>query len=155
MIMSCEIVFKEFLAIGTKHSCPTEKNPVEIPKAIDDLKRRLEEIPHRTGKGFIIHVPQESDESPTWYVTAEVSELTDIVPDHMVALTIPEQRYVTHTHNGSAIQLGQTYSLLHTWILENGDYDHGFMVERQSEDFKIFSSDYSAEVYVPFKLRSR
>ncbi|TLS51614.1 hypothetical protein FE782_14005 [Paenibacillus antri] len=149
--MSCEIVLRGFLAIGTKHSCPSDQNPTEIPKAIEDFKKRINEIPHRTGKGLIMHEPQESDKVPTWYVVAEVSELANTIPESMFVLNIPEQRYVTYTHNGSAVNFGNTYSLLHTWILNNGHYDHGYVVERQSDSFNILSNDYSADVYVPFK----
>lgn len=149
--MFYKLVLKDFLAIGTKHSCPADENPIQIPKAIDDFKKRLDDIPHRTGKGLVIHEPNESNEIPTWYVMAEISELTDIIPDNMLTLNIPEQRYVTLTHYGSAVHLGDTYSTMHTWILENGHYDHGYIVERQSEDFNILSIDYSAEVYIPFK----
>ncbi|MBB3072841.1 putative transcriptional regulator YdeE [Paenibacillus baekrokdamisoli] len=148
--MSINVVVKEFLAVGTRHTCPSNKNPIEIPNAIEQLKKRLNEIPNRTGKGLIMFEPTESDEIPTWFVTAEVSELGDI-PKDMVVQKIPEQMYATYKHKGSATKFGETYSILHSWILENGDYDHGYMVEQQDDGFDVFSNDFTADVYAPFK----
>jgi predicted transcriptional regulator YdeE len=148
--MRCTVVVEEFLAVGTKHSCPSNENPIEIPIAIEQFKSRLNEIPNRTGKGLILFEPTDSDKVPTWYVMVEVSELTEI-PADMFVQNIPEQLYASYTHKGSAVNFGDTYSILHSWILENGEYDHGFMIERQADSFEVLSNDFTADVYVPIK----
>lgn len=148
--MTCEVVVKEFLAVGTRHSCPSNENAIEIPKAIEQLISRLHEIPNRTGRGLILHAPSDPDATPIWYVMSEVSELTEAIPDGMFIQHLPQQTYVSYTHNGSGASLGDTYSVLHDWILKNGEYDQGFMVERQADSFDVFSDDFVADVYIPF-----
>jgi hypothetical protein len=59
--------------------------------------------------------------------------------------------YATCKHMGSATKYGETYSMIHTWILENGEYDYGYMVEHQDDGFDVFSNDFTADVYAPFK----
>ncbi|MDF2717382.1 MAG: Integron-associated effector binding protein [Paenibacillus sp.] len=153
--MSVQVVGKELYAVGMKHSCPSHENPIRIPQAIEQFKQRIDEIPNRTGAVLILFEPVQPDRMPSWLVAAEVTGLTEL-PSDMVGRHLPEQLYATHPHKGSAARYGDTYSILHTWVLEHGEYDHGHMIERQADfDTDVLSDDFAADVYVPFKPSGR
>ncbi|WP_199616005.1 GyrI-like domain-containing protein [Paenibacillus alkalitolerans] len=148
-----QVVRRSFLAIGTKHAFICEDKLVKIPQAHAAFLERLEEIPHRTGNGLMIHgIGEETGDSrlEKCRVTAEVSKL-ERIPDGMHAIELPETQYAYYRHRDGIHRIGDTYSKLHLWILENGDYGEGCMVEVSDEHFQVVEDDSIVHVYVPFK----
>ena len=60
-----------------------------------------------------------SEDEDGYWVCVQVNECEDI-PDDMVFLTIPPQRYAVSKHYGSNYSIRDTYTRLHAWIERNG-----------------------------------
>ena len=57
----------------------------------------------------------------TVYLTAQVDPEEDApVPDGMVCLTLPEQRYAVFTHVGPMSKVQDTYRAVFAWLVRNG-----------------------------------
>lgn len=108
--------------VGLRVVCEGDQYVNEIPKASIILKERLNEIkevltPVRLIGAFI--VSDYSDEEDGYWVCVEVKEY-DEVPDGMVSLTIPPQKYAVIRHVGPNHEIRNTYEILHKWIEEKG-----------------------------------
>ncbi|GAE06781.1 hypothetical protein JCM10914_2957 [Paenibacillus sp. JCM 10914] len=93
----------------------------EIPKASFKLKERLNEIhdiisPARLVGAFI--VGDFSEEEDGYWVCVEVNEIVQ-VPEGMVSLIVPEQKYAVIRHEGPNYEIRSTYEKLHRWIEGN------------------------------------
>ncbi|WP_409251277.1 GyrI-like domain-containing protein [Bacillus sp. SCS-153A] len=94
----------------------------EIPKASMLLDSRRDEIKHLAepvrliGAFKAVDTPQEDD---GYWVCFEVREIEDI-PDGMVSLIVPAQKYGVLHFQGHASQIFGVYSHLHQWLKENG-----------------------------------
>lgn len=151
-----QIISRSFSAIGIKCACRPDEKGAEIPKAVESFLTRLAEIEHRTGNGLMIHgfgIETGDSQKEKWSVTAEVSKI-DQVPAGMDAVEIPVTQYAYYQHKKGIYSIGDAYSKLHTWILENGDYGDGYMVEVSDDHFQVVGEDRVIDVYAPFRYRS-
>ncbi|KGX91788.1 GyrI-like domain-containing protein [Pontibacillus marinus] len=93
----------------------------EIPKASMSLDRRKNEIKHIVDPVNLIgafKASETSKEDDGYWVCYEVHEFEDI-PEGMVSLVVPEQKYAILNFKGHASEIFQVYSHLHKWIEEN------------------------------------
>ncbi|WP_353049464.1 GyrI-like domain-containing protein [Paenibacillus sp. ISL-20] len=93
----------------------------EIPKASVELKERLHEIrdvvkPARLVGAFIVEDVTEEEDG--YWVCVEVNDMKQ-VPEGMVSLVIPKQKYAVQRHQGPNYEIRNTYEKLHHWIREN------------------------------------
>jgi len=54
-----------------------------------------------------------------YWIGYEVERLESI-PDGMVAITVPPQRYAVIRHEGANTEIKNSYETLHRWIADNG-----------------------------------
>ncbi|MFD2682631.1 GyrI-like domain-containing protein [Bacillus seohaeanensis] len=94
----------------------------EIPKASMSLDRRKDEIMQLVEPVKLIGAfkPMEtSEEDDGYWVCYEVHNFEDI-PEGMVSLSVPVQKYAVLHFKGCASEIFHVYSHLHQWIEENG-----------------------------------
>ncbi|MEK4980068.1 GyrI-like domain-containing protein [Bacillus sp. FSL K6-6540] len=107
--------------VGIRVVCPGDQYVHEIPKASVLLKERLNEIsevvqPARLiGAFFVEDLTEEED---GYWVCVEVNEITE-VPEGMVSVVIPKQKYAVQRHKGPNYEIRNTYDELHNRIKEN------------------------------------
>ena len=112
----------EIKLVGLRVLCPGEEYLYEIPKASKQLSERMDEIKNVVNRSLqhgAFVVDNSSDEEDGYWVCVEVSDYENI-PEDMVTLTIPSQRYAVVRHKGSNEKIREAYSELHQWIQENG-----------------------------------
>lgn len=107
--------------VGIRVVCPGDQYVNEIPKASFKLKERLNEIkdvvsPARLVGAFI--VGDFTAEEDGYWVCVEVNEVRQ-VPEGMVSLIVPKQKYAVIRHKGPNYEIRNTYEKLHQWIEEN------------------------------------
>ncbi|QJD82909.1 GyrI-like domain-containing protein [Cohnella herbarum] len=107
--------------VGIRVICPGDQYVNEIPKASLKLKERLNEIndavnPTRLVGAFV--VDDFSEEEDGYWVCIEVKEINK-VPEGMVSLVVPKQKYAVIRHKGPNHEIRNTYEKLHKWIEEN------------------------------------
>lgn len=115
------IELHEMKLVGIRVVCPDDQYVHEIPKASFQLKERLKEIsyvvsPVKLVGAFV--VGDYSEEEDGYWVCVEVSEINE-VPEGMVSLVVPEQKYAVIRHQGPNVEIRSTYEKLHQWIEEN------------------------------------
>ncbi len=111
----------EVKLVGFRVFCEGDQYQEEIPQAAALLKNRVSEIKNILNDGrqvgaFIVDAP--SDDLDGYWVCVQVSEYGDI-PDDMVTLTVPPQKYATIMHNGANHFIMNSYEKLHHWIADN------------------------------------
>ncbi|GEN52339.1 GyrI-like domain-containing protein [Halobacillus faecis] len=94
----------------------------EIPEASMALERRKSEIkqllePVKLIGAFKAGEISEGDDG--YWVCFEVHEFEDI-PEGMVRLVVPAQKYAILNFNGHASEIFHVYTHLHQWINDNG-----------------------------------
>jgi predicted transcriptional regulator YdeE len=107
--------------VGIRVVCPGDQYVNEIPKASFELKERLNEIndlisPVSLVGAFV--VGDFSEEEDGYWVCVEVNEIRK-VPEGMVSLVVPKQKYAVISHKGPNYEIRNTYEKLHKWIEEN------------------------------------
>jgi predicted transcriptional regulator YdeE len=153
LFMDVKVVTRAFSCVGTKHSCTREEKGIEIPKAHKAFLYRLGEMRNRTGNGIMLYNPGPIDSNiESWGVCAEVSEIQNI-PDGMSSFILPSREYAYCCYIGEIYGIGESYSKLHLWILEHGDYDDGAIIEVTDERFQVTLADSEVQIYVPFKRK--
>ncbi|WP_339266700.1 GyrI-like domain-containing protein [Paenibacillus sp. FSL W8-0187] len=111
----------ELKLVGIRVVCSGDQYVNEIPKASVKLKERLHEIhdvvtPARLVGAFFVE--EVSEEEDGYWVCVEVNEIKK-VPEEMVSLVIPKQKYAVQRHQGPNYEIRDTYEKLHHWIREN------------------------------------
>ncbi|MEF7439844.1 GyrI-like domain-containing protein [Paenibacillus lautus] len=107
--------------VGIRVVCPGDQYVHEIPKASVIFKERLNEIsgvvqPARLiGAFFVEDLTEEED---GYWVCVEVNDIT-AVPDGMVSVVVPKQKYAVQRHKGPNYEVRNTYEELHNRIKEN------------------------------------
>ncbi|MBB6735155.1 GyrI-like domain-containing protein [Cohnella sp. CBP 2801] len=108
--------------VGIRIRCSGEEYVRRIPEAFATLKSRLHEIgePVEPSRQIGAYVAGDySDEEDGYWACVEVNAVGK-VPEGMVALTVPAQKYAAVPHRGSAEEVGNTYENLHGWIEKQG-----------------------------------
>ncbi len=115
------IELSELKLVGFRILCPGEQYVNEIPKATLQLSERISEIsnvinPFQQIGAFVVE--DETDKEDGYWICVEVNEYEDI-PDDMITLTVPSQRYAVVRHKGPNNKIRNAYEDLHKWIEEN------------------------------------
>lgn len=114
------IDLSELKLVGFRILCPGDQYVNEIPKASLQLSERISEIsnvinPFQQIGVFVVE--NETDNEDGYWICVEVNEYENI-PDDMVTLTVPSQRYAVVRHIESNNEIGDAYEDLHKWIEE-------------------------------------
>ncbi len=94
----------------------------QIPEAYMSLERRKSEIKQLVEPVKLIgafKAQESSEEDDGYWVCFEVHEFENI-PEGMVSLVVPAQKYAVLNFKGHASEIFQVYTHLHKWISENG-----------------------------------
>ncbi|OAT85402.1 hypothetical protein A6P54_18975 [Bacillus sp. MKU004] len=94
----------------------------EIPKASMELAKRKNEIKHLVEPVKLIgafKASETSEDDDGYWSCFEVHDFEDI-PEGMVTLTVPAQKYAVLNFTGRASEIYRVYDHLHLWIDENG-----------------------------------
>jgi len=126
----------------------------EIAQMWGRLNPRAHEIP-MTGEcayGVCLMLPGESS-GVFEYVAGFKVEAFDNVPEGMVVIDVPENRYAVFAHRGSLETLSQTYaSILDDWYPRSGyQPTGGYDMEVYTDEFKDFAPDSVFYIYEPIK----
>ncbi|MCG7345241.1 GyrI-like domain-containing protein [Sporosarcina sp. ACRSL] len=114
------IELSELKLVGFRVLCPGDQYVNEIPKASSQLSERIGEIsnvinPLQQIGAFVVE--NETDNEDGYWICVEVNEYENI-PDEMITLTIPSQRYAVVRHKGPNDEIRDAYEDLHKWIEE-------------------------------------
>lgn len=141
--------------VGLRVVCDGDQYVNEIPKASDVLRERLDQIrdvlnPEQMVGAFV--VGDCSDEEDGYWVCVEVQEYCEI-PNGMVTLTIPAQRYAVIKHIGPNYEIRKTYELLHKWTEEQGFERilNSWHLEISDMSMNEFKNDIEIELYDTIK----
>jgi predicted transcriptional regulator YdeE len=94
----------------------------EIPNASMLLNQRINEIKHLVEPVKLIgafKATETSEEDDGYWVCYEVHDVGDL-PEGMVSLVVPAQKYAVLNFKGHASEIFRVYTHLHKWIEENG-----------------------------------
>lgn len=108
--------------VGLRVLCPGDQYIYEIPKASMELQKRTHEIEQVINPSLQIGafvVDNTTDEEDGYWICVEVKEYENI-PEGMVVLTVPSQKYGALRHTGSNNMIRNSYEALHKWIEEKG-----------------------------------
>ncbi|WP_235822771.1 GyrI-like domain-containing protein [Cytobacillus massiliigabonensis] len=84
----------------------------------------------------------------TQIIGYEVSNASE-VPKGAILHTIPENSYVTYTHQGPEAELYKTYDYLYgKWLGENGYAPLKYDMERWDERYKPYESDNEIDIFI-------
>ncbi|WP_404431464.1 GyrI-like domain-containing protein [Sutcliffiella horikoshii] len=113
---------EELKLTGFRVLCAGEEYAAEIPKASKLLESRLSEIKNVKNRdiqfgAFIVDT--NSEEEDGYWVAVEVEGFEDI-PEGMVTLTVPAQRYVSVKYEVANTGIFNAYDELHSWAAEQG-----------------------------------
>lgn len=116
------INLEELKLVGFRVLCAEDQYAKEIPKTSMILTNRQNEIKNAINKeiqygAFIVDTHAESEDG--YWVAVAVDKFENI-PDGMVTLRIPPQRYATATYHGSNKGIFEAYEQLHKWTFEQG-----------------------------------
>ncbi|MCH1626441.1 GyrI-like domain-containing protein [Ferdinandcohnia quinoae] len=129
---------KELKLVGIRVVCPGDQYVLEIPRASKLLDERKNEIKHVINPTKQIGAFVAGDDCPEeedgYWVCFEVKEYEEI-PQGMVVLTVPPQKYAVLRHKGPNHKIREAYGQLHNWIEENG-----FTRERDKWHLELFHS---------------
>jgi len=101
---------------------------VEVPKAWKRLLERHDEIESRASDIFVGVSLAKIGSVHHELVGAEVSSL-GCVPEGMLAVEIPAQRYVNAIHDGPAIEIADTFGQMHGWARQRGLFLGAFKLD--------------------------
>jgi predicted transcriptional regulator YdeE len=107
--------------VGIRVICSGDQYVNEIPKASIKLKERLNEINDLVSPASFVGAfvaGDFSEEEDGYWVCVEVNTLRK-VPEGMVSIVVPKQKYAVIRHMGPNYEIRNTYEKLHKWIEEN------------------------------------
>ncbi len=113
---------EELKLTGFRVLCPGEEYAIEILKASKLLESRLSEVKNVKNRAIqfgAFIVDTNSEEEDGYWVAVEVEEFEDI-PEGMVTLTVPAQRYASAKYEGPNTGIFNAYDELHSWVAEQG-----------------------------------
>ncbi|ANX11403.1 transcription activator [Fictibacillus arsenicus] len=112
---------EELKLVGFRVLCDGDQYINEIPKASLALQDRIMDIkqvisPDQQIGAFIVDATSETEDG--YWVCVQVDKYEDI-PEDMISLTVPPQKYAMITHEGSNHDIRNSYERLHEWIMKN------------------------------------
>jgi predicted transcriptional regulator YdeE len=122
-----EVTLETIHLVGIEVVGRIEELQRHVPAAWQRLTERAGEIPHRVENGLFygvvpdaMHTSSEADVVYSYTVGAPVERFGQAIPEGLVTLTIPAQRYAQATVRGGAEVIDETYIALGRWMGENG-----------------------------------
>ncbi|WP_152397162.1 GyrI-like domain-containing protein [Paenibacillus guangzhouensis] len=149
------VELQEVKLVGLRVLCPGDQYIHEIPKAMSILKNRLNEIKDITKPIRFIgafQVADHAEEEDGYWACIEVNQIRD-VPDGMVHLVVPPQKYAVMTHLGPNNEIRETYHKLHHWI-ESNQYErvlNAWHLEISASDVDQSSNMLEVDLYDTIK----
>lgn len=107
------------LVVGLKVEASWDALWTEMPKAWRTLFARADELADRLDDVFVDVSLAQQDGRYTQLVGAEVRTAKQI-PDGMVAVSIPAQRYVAARHVGPLQGIAESFGALYAWAERHG-----------------------------------
>jgi predicted transcriptional regulator YdeE len=123
------IELSAFHVVGLQVSATWKDLWVVMPEKWKEFIARHEEIPNRKADPFLDISLDKQGPQYIQMICSEVSE-TSGIPDGMVGLTIPSQKYVHYRHVGPAAGIAESFGLMYDWAKENGITVDGFKVDK-------------------------
>lgn len=129
----------------------------EIPHLWKEFVKRVDEIPDQMRPGVFISPCHDRVTDFTCYIGVQVKS-AEKIPDGMLALTIPSQRYAVFLHRGPMDTVPSTYQKARAWIQKLG-YEKDY----STLSLEVFDSRYNPavddpastnnvyEIYIPIK----
>ncbi len=103
-----------FKVVGVEVVADWEQLPTEMRKAWAAFMSRRTEIKNRVGEALIDVSVKQDGTRYTQFVCSEVSAVEEL-PEGMMTLDIPAQRYVHHRHIGPVEGIVATFSEMYDW----------------------------------------
>lgn len=126
-----EIVEKEsFRAAGIQVRAGWNELHTTMPEAWKEFKKRYKEISGRKGD-VLMDLSLDVDNAGIYTQLIGVeTEDADGIPDDMVEVTIPAQKYIHHQHKGNLQDIASTFGKMYEWAKENGIVAETFKIDR-------------------------
>jgi predicted transcriptional regulator YdeE len=111
----------ELKLVGFRVLCDGDQYINEIPKTSLTIQDRIIDIKHVISPdqqigAFMVDSASETEDG--YWVCVQVKIFEDI-PEDMVSLTVPPQKYAVITHEGPNHDIRNSYERLHEWIMKN------------------------------------
>lgn len=122
----------ELKLVGYRVLCAGEKYADEIPQASKRLATRLHDMKNVKNSELqygVFIVDAKTEQEDGYWVMVEVEYFEDI-PEEMVTLIIPSQKYAAAKFEGPNKGIFEAYEELHNWSAEQG-------YERQTEKWHV------------------
>ena len=139
-----ELVYKDaFKVVGMVVEADWEGLWDKMPLAWKQFLARHEEIEQRIDDRFMDISLREEDGMYKQLIGAEVAALED-VPEGMVGMEIPRQRYLYHRHLGWVEEITYTFERMYDWAKENrvraGSFkiDTGYTLEGGEQEHDLY-----------------
>lgn len=126
----------------------------EIKQMWERLNPRAHEIPMVGDCAFgVCYMLNDAPPGVFDYIAGFKVEAYDKLPEGMVVVDVPENRYAVFAHRGALNTLGKTYDgIINEWFPRSGlQPTGGYDMEVYTEEFKDFSPDSVFYIYEPVK----
>lgn len=159
LINEVEVIFKsKSIYVGFSFVAPyIAKQETEIlaPRLWLQLLNRLNEIENLKYPLQKIALAQYRKEDFSYFVTVEVNDRPNRIPNGMTEISIPTMTYARKTHLKTLElnQVIQTYEDIYKWIYKNGwgKFDSSYHLECYGENFKPNAPQTNFDIYVPIQ----
>ncbi len=102
---------------------------VEMPRVWKEFMARHAEIDCRVSDRFIDVTLEKDGEQYSQLICVEVSSV-GALPDGMISLEIPAQRYIHHQHLGPTPGIAASYGKIYDWARDNNHAADEFKIDR-------------------------
>ena len=156
--MQVKIIEKPAMKIIGLKVTTTQKNNT-IPQLWDKFNQRFKEIKNVVNPyaclGICPYVEMENfDENSKFdYIAGMIVKNFDHIPEEMITIEIPAQKYAVITHKGALSALMNTYQYLHGEWLQNSEYKTAKLpeIEWYDERFEFNSENSELDIYLPIE----
>ncbi|CAG9622560.1 hypothetical protein BACCIP111883_03351 [Sutcliffiella rhizosphaerae] len=157
--MMHKVSLSEITIIGFRISCPFGEFVTEIPKARQELIRRISEIDNivNTQRHVGIHKEVPSNEYEAAYFIGYEVEKVASVPKDMISITVYPQTYGKINYQGKVEKIHGAYDELSHWMMQEQNKINysNWTVEKIATDDRIidFEQMYSInlDIFIPIK----
>lgn len=141
--MQGRIITKEsFQIVGVSWTGPYTMTR-ELPNLWKLFVGRVNEIPHQVRPGVFISPCHDRVTDLTCYIGVEV-KTADQLPEGMIALTVPTQRYALFTHRGPINSAPATYQRAWKWIEKMG-----YQKDYSTLGLEVYDHRYNPAIHDP------
>lgn len=155
------ITFPETKFVGLRtvfFGVESEKNNMadKLPVLWGQFMPRMDEVPNRglmNGYGLIRQLDDREGQLE-YFAAVQVDTLPKVLPESMVSILIPEQKYAKFSHKGEIGLLNHSVNYIYSSWLLNSDFSHsaGFDIEEYGEKYHPTSSESEVYYLVPIRI---